>query len=195
MSMNKVYYCDVGTLSNQEFVFDDFPLSRIKYIESITHVNRKKQSYFVWKLLLYVLKSNNVTFDNDFFSVDDNLSKWHYACDDFTFSLSHSGNIVAVGFSNKKIGIDVEKVSININKIKKFIDNNDVKNFENKSYYNQNQILTQKWTIKESLFKLGFNDGEFKLVKIYDYCGDEYMLTCATIDGYCDFFCVDNNKL
>lgn len=72
-------------------------------------------------------------------------------------SISHSQDLIAVGFSKTKIGIDIEYISERIVKIKdKFTNTNEQKWIPNQ---NLKEYLTCIWCIKESLYKI--HDAKF----------------------------------
>jgi hypothetical protein len=76
---------------------------------------KRKQSFFVWKLLEYALndigvKSFNFSFDN---------GRWFLTNNEVYFSLSHSFDMVAVAISSQFIGVDIEIVSDKLLKLQK----------------------------------------------------------------------------
>ena len=71
------------------------------------------------------------------------------------FNISHSGNQVVVAFSNKELGIDVEKVKGDRRKIaKRFFTPSEIEDMEAlKIEEKQVQYFYQLWTLKESYMK------------------------------------------
>lgn len=84
-----------------------FPPSRAEEIESCSDERVKRQKFYVWKLLEAALsKSLGLNIDNlDIRRTDS--GKWE--CSKCCFSLSHSGNFVAVAVSQAPVGVDIEK--------------------------------------------------------------------------------------
>lgn len=83
------------------------PAVRAEEIESCTNQKVRQQKYFVWKLLERALA---LSFGLDMGRLNvkkTQTGKWE--CDGCCFSLSHSGDVVAVAVSDKPVGIDVER--------------------------------------------------------------------------------------
>ncbi len=144
--MVKVYYSDIFNLPLDTDLSDFCDLRR-EYVNSFTSKNRKKQSVYVWKLLIKTLDNyglNAVKFNNS-------CGKWSLDGDELYFSLSHSNNIVCVAISDYPVGVDVEmcdKKTLRISK--KFFnlnDNNELLPHEEIDKY------TVLWTKKESEYK------------------------------------------
>ena len=91
----------------------------------VNRLNNKKckddivLSYFAYKILLnYLSKFCNIT---DLTFALNNNGKIYCKNSDIKFNISHSKNLVAICFSNKNVGIDVEKIrNVNINLLNKF---------------------------------------------------------------------------
>lgn len=185
--MVKVYFADI---SNFDFDTNELPLicdkQRITYIESINDAKRKKQSFFVWLLLEYVLRADFNVFEPKFSFIDE---KWALKSDNIKFSIAHSENIVAISISNsgQAIGVDVEIVSDKILKLQKLF-NNSNENVDLKDF------LTIKWTEKESKFK-SQNQNNFSTCKIYDNNGCTYFLTVCSNERCFDFINVSIDKI
>ena len=130
--MSKVYYSFIDdTLTCVDFSNLNCK-NRVDYINSINNLDRKKQSYFVWKLLEYVTKDSNYEFQ-----LHDS-GQWVEKNDRIYFSISH-----------------VEKCNEKILRIKRRFDCKNVKEL------NEIQNLTYCWTKEESKFKCG-KAGAFK---------------------------------
>ena len=127
------------------------PLARREEIAGCSNESVKRQKYAVWKLFEYGLKRT-------FGYAIDNLEltrgasgKWQ--CNACEFSLSHSGNVVAVALSRKPVGVDIEGVyAVKAALAKKILTEE-----EHVAYSalteNREEYLSRKWTEKESLFK------------------------------------------
>ncbi len=153
----------------------DFPDEWKAYFDGISDGFRRTQSYRVRKLLLYALRLVGVN-ANKF--VADANGRWRIAdCSQkVDFSLSHTGllSVAAVSF-NKKIGVDAEKVTDRILKLKKRI-------FDDSSAKTaSSEEVTRIWTEKESSYKAGLKrENAFFVYKIVlDRNGEEYAITAA----------------
>ena len=84
-----------------------YPSERAAEIDSCSNADVRQQKYFVWKLLEKALvRSFGLNMQKLAFTRQSN-GKW--TCPSCHFSLSHSGNFVAVAVSRKPIGVDIEK--------------------------------------------------------------------------------------
>lgn len=179
--MSKVYYSFIDdTLTCVDFSNLNCK-KRVDYINSINNLDRKKQSYFVWKLLEYVTKDSNYEFQ-----LHDS-GQWVEKNDRIYFSISHSGNLIAVALSDKSIGVDVEKCNEKILRIKRRFDCKNIKEL------NEIQNLTYCWTKEESKFKCG-KAGAFKY-SIVNKDGDEFVITACYCDNDVTFENVDCKSL
>ena len=120
--------CKVYLLDIEDLIFNsdlsDIDSCRAKYINSISNEKRKKQSYFVWKLLERALKIEGI---KDFSFVNNN-GKWQLTNEKVKFSLSHSFNMVCVAVDNSCVGVDVEKMGDKILLLeKRYKNSNDIK--------------------------------------------------------------------
>lgn len=122
---------------------------RKEEINSIGDEEKKEQSFYSWKLLEYAVK--------DFFEADitkltftkNEYGKW--LCENFYFSISHSGSLVAVAVSKKPIGVDVEKVDklrFSSEKMLKILTER-----ESSELIVTAEVLNELWTVKEAFFK------------------------------------------
>ncbi len=165
--MVKTYYIDISNFKIDNNDIENFPTFRKEYLFSITDENRKKQSFFVWKLLDFAFKHNLP--DDNYEFVNEN-GKISIKNNKFYLSLSHSRNMVAVSISNNAVGVDVQIVENKILKIKEKITNNLTADVE---------YLTRLWVNKESLYKAGVEGGFFNNI-IFDNYGNKYVLSVCT---------------
>ena len=183
--MVKVFYSDITNFEFNQSEVDRFPMLRKDYVNTITDIDRKRQSTFVWLLLKKALTDINVA---GTFSVDVK-GKWHFIDNKVKFSLTHSNNIVAVAVGETEyLGIDVEKCSQKVLKLQERLGDYKQNNLSNIEY------ITREWTKKESAYKAG-KKGEFISRKIFDKCGEEYFLTLCSKEIMCDFIYVKAKDL
>jgi len=184
-SVIKVYFTDITNCKYRISDVERFPKLRRDYVNSITDEGRKCQSVMVWMLLEYALKDFNVCGN---FSVDSK-GRWRIIEGGAKFSISHSGNIVAVAVTDTEyVGVDVEKCTEKVLKLKNKLGEYNTGNVSNVEF------LTREWTKKESAYKAG-KKCEFFSRKIFDKLGDEYFMTLCTKDKFDDFIYVDYKKL
>ncbi len=126
------------------------PLDRQREIENCKNERVRREKYCAWKLLEYALKDAlGVSMAETQFA---KLPSGKWTARDFCFSLSHSGEAVAVALSTTPIGVDVEKDMDKLLRLQdKILSENERKEYtcvEDKPRY-----LLEKWTQKESIFK------------------------------------------
>lgn len=86
-----------------------FPPARADEIESCSNPDVRSEKYYAWKLLEKALmRSLGLKIEELDIKRTEN-GKWE--CPACHFSLSHSGNFVAVAVSRKPVGVDVEKAN------------------------------------------------------------------------------------
>lgn len=127
------------------------PKARREEIAGCSNESVKRRKYAVWKLLEYGLKR---TFGHAIGNLEFTLSangKWQ--CNACEFSLSHSGNVVAVALSRKPVGVDIEGVhAVKAELAKKILTDDEFADYSALAE-NREEYLSRKWTEKESLFK------------------------------------------
>ncbi len=185
VSVIKVYYTDISNCEYTEADVAAFPKIRRDYVNGFTDEKRKRQSVMVWMLLEYALKE----FKHWGSFTVDLKGRWRILEGGARFSLAHSENFIAVAVTNTEyVGIDVEKCSDKVLKLKSKLGEYSTGNISNIEY------LTREWTRRESAFKAG-KKCDFYSRKIFDKSGDEYFLTLCTKDKFEDYTYVDFNKL
>ncbi|MBO5068716.1 MAG: hypothetical protein J6C62_10035 [Clostridia bacterium] len=158
---------------------------RKDYVNAITDSERKRQSAYVWMLLQKALADIKV--DGNF-SVDSK-GRWRIIEGGARFSLTHSGNIVAVAVGNSEyLGVDVEKCAEKVLKLQSKLGDYKATNMSNIEY------LTREWTKKESAYKAG-KKCDFYSRKVFDKIGNEYFITLCTKDKFDEFEYVDVKKI
>ena len=83
-----------------------YPTERDTEVFSVKNDEVKKQKYCAWRLLEYALEH---TFGYDVEGVDfTKTASGKWMCPVCEFSISHSGNVVAVALSRNPVGVDVQ---------------------------------------------------------------------------------------
>ena len=179
------------------FPVDDekiYPPARAKEIESCSNPSVRRQKYFVWKLLENALmRSFGLKIGNIDFTRTDS-GKWE--CSECCFSLSHSGDFVAVALSRKPVGVDIEKrdearfTAALAEKITTASESDKINRLENSA---QSRALNALWTKKEAIFKLlgdkafqpdKIETSEYGLLTKTVKCEEEqYLITVASEDA------------
>ncbi len=174
--MVKVFYSDISNL-NDNIDYEEFCPARKLYINSFSNSLRRKQSIYVWKLLLKVLELNKISF-NGFF-VENN--KWGLAQSQYHFSLSHSNNIVAVALSDKEVGVDVEMFSEKLLKVcKRLFPRQKIP--KNKT---ENTFFGELWAKKECQVKNKQQNQLFSSHTVTDLLNNKYILGVISQDKIC----------
>jgi len=160
-----------------------YPPIRDKEIAEIKNDKVRAEKFRVWKVLLYAIK-NSLGVDPETVKFKKTSSgKWQ--ADGFYFSLTHSGNKVAVAVSPFEVGVDMEQKNLFFSKItaekeERFAGKITADSEELPKTFEELIIL---WTKKESAYKFlgkgGFNpkkiDTEKFVFKVFNT--EEYVLT------------------
>ena len=128
-----------------------YPNTRTQEIQACKNERVQREKYCVWQLLAYALhRSFGINIGKLSFTKDEN-GKW--TTPDYFFSLSHCDEVIAVALSRKPVGLDVEKISDRMEKIKdKILTQREFALYEEKE--DKALYLAEKWTQKESIFKM-----------------------------------------
>lgn len=128
-----------------------YPEARTQEIENCKSEKVRREKYCVWRLLEYALRrSYGVNMQKLPFAKTEN-GQW--TTTDYFFSLSHCDGVVAVALSRKAVGLDVEKITDKMEKIKnKILTEAELSQYEGQA--DKLLYLTEKWTQKESIFKM-----------------------------------------
>lgn len=156
-------------------------------IDGVTNAEVRRQKYFVWKLLEYALersfglKSATLAFDKE---------GGRYFCDKAFFSLSHSGNVVAVAVSRDRVGVDVERVSDRDTDrlAQRVFTAEEAAQYAALPEAEKVRFFFRAWTMKEALFKAAHKDG-FVPTEYDSLHGDAKNFE-QTVDGAAHFLSV-----
>lgn len=159
------------------------PKQRKLEIESCKSEKTRNEKFYAWKLLEKVFKEEyGENIARLKFKKQDN-GKW--VCKKYRVSISHSGELVAVAISKNRVGIDIqsiEQVNLSQGLIEKvFLE-------EEKKEHIDEYEFSRVWGIKESMFKMGEDNGfnplnyNTNIVKNYEtkiltYNGKDYNLS------------------
>ena len=209
---NRLYIMDINGLSSDNTFscwYEKMPAYRKEKIDRFKPLNSKRLCLGAGILLEKAL--NDIGISKYDIVQREHEKPYISGHDDVFFNISHSGNMVALGISDKELGIDIEK-------IRHFDDNLINHVFSKKEQtsalamsfegLNNDLIYTRMWTMKEAVMKhsglgisldpksinLSFRDGrphaecdtynsnKLSLIE-YDLC--DYTLTVCT--EYSDF--------
>ena len=144
-------------------------LQRQAEIDSVSNERVKREKYYVWRLLEYAIKNSlGVDASRLNFAKCEN-GKW--TCEQVEFSLSHSGELLAVAVSQNKVGVDVERIRV---KRREGMVEYCLTESEKESYIlaiDKDEYLIRKWCEKEAIFKLknenGFRPSNINTAKFF----------------------------
>ena len=181
-----------------------FPREREKEIASCSNEQVRRAKFYVWKLLESALmRSFGLKIKNIPFTKTAN-GKWE--CPECFFSLSHSGELVAVALSRKAVGVDVElkdEDRFTDALAQKICTERERTALIELSQSERFQAVNVLWTKKEALFKrsgeggftprnLETSDAKFAVREIAD--GDQrYILTVSSEDAASAVFRLGDN--
>ncbi len=146
--MIKIYIADVSNLNIDEDVSKYLPDSRIEKIKKLQKEQDKKLSYGASLLIdKFVLNGDK----NAYFLHSDGKP---YTSNDVNFSVSHSGDYVAIAVSDKEVGIDIQKCNKrNFHRLAKFVFHENEVNLLNCAD-DKLETFFELWTKKEAFLKL-----------------------------------------
>ena len=140
-------------------------IERQAEISSISNERVRREKYYVWRLLEYAMRQSLGIDPAEVEFKKDTSGKW--TCDACEFSLSHSGDAIAVAISKEPVGVDIERERIKRpDAMADFIlTANERREYENILNEAKEKYLIRKWCEKESAFKLQ-NKASFKPAQI-----------------------------
>ena len=179
----------IALLPTQESSVPLFCGERQAEIDSISNERVRREKYYVWKLLEYAIK-NSLGADASRLCFKKNENgKWF--CDGFEFSLSHSGDVLAVVVSKSAVGVDVERIRVkNSERMSNYIlTKSELEKYNSICEEEREAWLIQKWCQKEAIFKFqnknSFSASEietekfFSCVKNFEIKNEKYILALA----------------
>ncbi len=162
-----IYYCRISDIAETEKINN---IMRKNEIDAAQSEKVKAQKHAAWVLLKRAIRhSLNKDIDGIDFTKSEN-GKW--LCDDFYFSITHSDNLVAVGISDKPIGIDLEIIKPHKDILtQKILTDTEKKQMQSLAKEQQMEYFIKLWTLKECEFKR-VGQGAFisKKIEASDHC-------------------------
>ena len=148
----KVYFADLP--ENSVCDLPAVSSVRLKDIYGIRSRDVKREKVYVWKLLENAIQKELQLDISDIFFFKDNFGKW--SCNVCNFSLSHSGNLLAVALSDKSVGVDVQIFTPpkSRNFSKRILDSVEFCEYGDLDPELSTDYLMSKWTQKEAIFKM-----------------------------------------
>lgn len=184
-----VFYSPVGEVDPMTPIY---PRERLLEISSCRSESVKKEKIAVWKLLEKAVREFlNLDFDNLEFTKTPN-GKW--ICPEFYFSLSHSGDIIAVAISRDPVGVDVQKFRlIRQGLAERILTENELAAFESVPPDKREEFIHCAWAGKESAFKRDGGEclaprqreteGAGVTTFLFEYGNEKYVLAVAASDA------------
>ena len=168
-------------------------------IDSASSEKIKREKYFVWKLLCYALRENLDIGDEKLNFVKQSYGGW--SLEGINFSLSHSGDALAVAVSSSPVGIDIERIqpTRSARIAQRIMNGAELIEFEKTPVGEREKRFIEIWTAKEAIFKSkhisAFIPHEHDTLTEFfrTYCvevdGQSYVLSLATesTDEICFF--------
>jgi len=194
----KIYYAKISGLTEEDFISarNLLPRERLKKIEKIKQKKSQYQSVSAGLLLEYALQEKGLTGRELTFLVNKDGKPYIAECPDFHYSLSHSGEFVALAIEATPVGIDIEGLRAGYQKLaNRFFSEEEIAFLQNNW---SDSLFTKLWTRKESYLKAtgygmrmpleGFSVVDDRVLlneKMYEEMleeGDEYYLKSIQIE-------------
>ena len=168
------------------------PKLRNDYVNAATDPNEKRRRFAVWRLLdcaLLKLYGKGVA---DFDFERQVGGKWVCSEANVHFSLSHSGNVVAVALFDRPVGVDVQSICEferhnSMTFARRTLTSSELAEYVSLPQQQKTDFLAEKWCAKESIFKL--TDGSVfapstiavcDKAQLFRVLNGEYILAVAT---------------
>ena len=180
--MINIYCLDVSVFEDEK-KFDEYYSRcsdfRKKKISALIPKSEKRLSLGVSVLLDHGLKKYGLCEKNMRYVKKENGKPYFENAPEIHFSISHSGNCAAVAFSDREVGIDVEKIKELIREIaiRFFSEKENIYISMQRTAEKQKEAFYRIWTLKESLVKAtgkGFSISPSDLC--FDLSGNEIKL-------------------
>ena len=145
-NINKINFNEINTL------YENLSTKDKKNIDKIIDKKKKKQT-IIGKILLKELLKENYKIDYDDITIRKNKNGKPYIKDkDIYYNISHSEDYVICVISDKRIGVDIEKIrKLNKNNIKFFATKKEQDYINEKDF---NKRALRVYTLKEAYCKM-----------------------------------------
>ena len=164
-------------------------VERQKDVDKPLNERVRREKYYVWRLLEYAIKlSLGADASRLNFTKGENR-RWY--CEGFEFSLSHSGEALAVAISDRPVGVDIERIRVrSAERIAEHILTVDERaEYDKVLPKAQDKWLIRRWCKKEAIFKSQnkdvFHPTEIETAEFFcdvrelSIEGEKYILACA----------------
>ena len=159
-----IYYSNVQNL-NIEKEINNLPTIRKEKANRLKFEPDKKQSIGSYLLLKKALALHHIKIENYEYLVEENGKPYLKNCP-YNFSISHSGDYVAVAVSKAQIGVDIEKIrELDLKIINQISSEKDLEYFDNSS--DKKDTFFKIWTFKEAFVKKTGEGISSKIKDIY----------------------------
>ena len=146
-------YVYVAKLPKESFSEPLLCIERQKEVDGISNEKAQREKYYVWRLLEYAIKNSLGADASRLCFTKGKNRKW--SCEGFEFSLSHSGDALAVAISDMAVGIDVEKIRVRkAERMAEYMLTQDERGeYKSINVNERDEWLIGKWCAKEAIFK------------------------------------------
>lgn len=146
-------YVYVAKLPKESFSEPLLCIERQREVDGISNEKAQREKYYVWRLLEYAIKNSLGADASRLCFTKGKNRKW--SCDGFEFSLSHSGDALAVAISDMAVGIDVEKIRVRkAERMAEYMLTQDERGeYKSINVNERDEWLIGKWCAKEAIFK------------------------------------------
>lgn len=179
--MLKIYVCDISKIYKKFSSMDDYQIKENFSLENISEERKVKimklkntllylQSIFVYKLLYYAFRVENIDIINLTMKYGKYGKPYFPTLENYFFNLTHSKNYVGVAISDHEVGLDIEMIDY-LKRIDRLC-----KKVFTESEYTEYDLLTSQndksdyffkhWTSKESYLKMTGQGLSKELLKI-----------------------------
>ena len=203
--MTDLYLCDISDFdfSQSGELLQYLPLEKRIEVERMKDTDSRRCRILSYFILSSLLKERHIVSSGFCF----NLAGKPYleGMKNLFFNISYSGSLIAIGISDKEIGVDVEKKGkIEMNVVRHFFSEKEIKIIS--SCVNSLEVSNRIWTMKESFVKMlggGLSIPLDSFSIVFDensrcqYCiwkGERYFFNEYLLDNYDLTMCCQNMK-
>ena len=145
-------YVYIAELPKNEPAGSVYPEERSREIEGTKNGERRREKYFVWRLLEYAI-SESLGISIGKLRFEKRGGIWR--ADGIEFSLSHSGGALAVAVSYAPVGVDIEPIcgSNRGGVAERFLCRDELRDYLTAAPSEREERFLRIWTAKEAIFK------------------------------------------